>query len=54
MREGYGTPTWICNGQPLSAEQLAGMAEPAVDDIDAAWPTRANTFVKNQTPGETV
>lgn len=57
MNAGYGTPSWICNGQPMSAEQIAEGAESGVADArDARLPHRSPpmTFVLNQPPGETV
>jgi hypothetical protein len=57
MNAGYGTPSWICNGQPMSADQITEGAQPDIADArDAGLPRRSPpmTFVMNQTPGETV
>lgn len=58
-RAGYGEPTWICNGQALSSDELAEGASISSDMADASEvrSPRSDTpklFVMNQTPGETV
>lgn len=56
-RAGYGEPTWICNGQPLDAEQLGeGATAGTPDAAQARLPrsTRPASFLMNHFPGETV